>query len=59
MKKGWKKPVITVIERGTIEESVLLNCKTNGAASPGPVSADGPCTHHENSAQVCKQWQWS
>ena len=45
MKKEWKKPLLTVVVRGSAEENVLGACKT-GAAPPyySPVQSAASCT---------------
>jgi hypothetical protein len=54
MKKEWKKPVITIVEKSTTEENVLGACKNVSFGPP----AGGPqdqawCGWHSQTGDYC------
>jgi hypothetical protein len=46
MQQTWKKPVITVLVKGTPEESVLKQCKTPHGLYASPGVTDCEATAH-------------
>jgi hypothetical protein len=48
MKKGWKKPMVTVISKGMIEENVLESCKHGITVADGGGPNATTCGWYKN-----------
>lgn len=54
MKRQWKKPVLTIITRGTPEETVLSACKGGPEGSGGgPNQSFEMCYHNYQNGDEC------
>ena len=68
MKKEWKKPLLTVVVRGSAEENVLGACKIGvGDFGLGISNTNGGCTYPQidqggtdiDSCASCNSISWS
>jgi hypothetical protein len=55
MKREWKKPIISVVVRGSSEENVLWTCKkvTGAESDTGPSS--GNCGYNWEANAYCNE----